>query len=205
MCKLNGWKGCVCLLKELFLKIPEYFGTRPFSPLLELSIHRDGEIFILSCFYQHQRDNGVISPLSFGGYWGFHFAGWQATAADWMVAKMGRLVSQGEKKNKNKLSRRGLKLSERWSASSPSCRRKEGVGILFYTSITGCSAGIIVQAMVTVDVGSVGSGCSGFFGDAGDRVPVFSISIRTPMFGFPGPIHGNTESKHCVVGVEYIK
>lgn len=100
MCKLNGWKGCVCLLKELFLKIPEYFGTRPFSPLLELSIHRDGEIFILSCFYQHQRDNGVISPLSFGGYWGFHFAGWQATAADWMVARMGRLVSQGEKKTK---------------------------------------------------------------------------------------------------------
>lgn len=58
----------MCVWKELFLKIPKYFGTKLLSLFLELPIHRDREIvFILPSFHQHQRDSGVVSPLSFGG------------------------------------------------------------------------------------------------------------------------------------------
>lgn len=62
----------------------------------------------------------------------------------------------------------------------------------------------LVTSVVTVDGGSVGGGHSDFFGGASDGVPVFSISVITPGL-VSEPSHGNTENKHCVVGVEYLK
>ena len=113
----------------------EYFGTKPLSPLLELSIHNDRVgVFLLPSF-SHQRHTVAFLPLSFGGHRVYSIPFWWVVRGQLQLGWWQACLSE-----KNNLSHRDL---EHWGCDeAPTCHHTEArkkAMFLFLQSITGHS------------------------------------------------------------------
>lgn len=141
----------MCLLKELFLKIPEYFGTKPLSPLLELSVHKDKEdVFFLPSFIDTKGTVVLflLCPLVGTENIGFHSDRWWDSSCSLAGGRNGK-ACLSEKKQSVSLGSGTLWGSDEAPTHHHTEARKEAT-FLFYKSITGRSTGINKQEMVTL-------------------------------------------------------